>query len=113
MVAGVPIVINLTIGASLVFGNSYHLDLDVYRIGAQTWLTGGELYGDMPPTAIGMVLPFTYPPIAAVVFAPATLVSLPVAGALLTALTIGLLLVVIELVLRSVGPDRPHWVLAG
>jgi len=94
-----------------VFGNFYRLDLDVYRIGARTWLDGGELYGQLPATAIGMVLPFTYPPIAAVLLAPATLVPFSVAGAVLNVVTLVLLLAVIGLVLRSVWPDRSHWLL--
>jgi alpha-1,2-mannosyltransferase len=120
LAGGVLIVVNLAICAGFLirFVNGwptfdvYHLDLDVYRIGAQTWRNGGELYGQLPATASGAVFPFTYPPIAAVLLAPATLVPLSVAGALLNALTMVLLLVVIGLVLRSVAPGRSHRLLA-
>ena len=41
----------------------YRLDLDVYRIGGRVWLHGGNLYGALPPTASGVRLPFSYPPV--------------------------------------------------
>jgi alpha-1,2-mannosyltransferase len=102
------IAINVAITVRFVSAHSY-IDLDVYGIGARTLLSGGQLYGELPATAGGITLPFTYPPISAVLLAPATLVPLPVAGALLTVLTIGLLLVVIELVVRSLAPGRSRW----
>jgi alpha-1,2-mannosyltransferase len=67
-----------------VLGNfSGYLDLDVYRIGARAWWAGSDLYSTLPATSGGLRLPFTYPPVAAVLFAPLTLLPLPVAGALL------------------------------
>ena len=39
----------------------YRIDLDVYRLGAETLLRGGDLYGTLPDTEIGANLPFTYP----------------------------------------------------
>lgn len=39
----------------------YGIDLDVYRIGGQVWLHGGDLYGSLPPTRSGVRLPFSYP----------------------------------------------------
>jgi len=36
----------------------YRIDLDVYRLGAETLLRGGDLYGTMPDTEIGANLPF-------------------------------------------------------
>ena len=64
------------------------IDLDVYRIGARAWLRGASLYGRLPPTPAGLRLPFTYPPIAAVLLAPLALVPATVAGTVLTLVTI-------------------------
>jgi alpha-1,2-mannosyltransferase len=88
------------------------IDLDVYRIGADVWLSGGDLYGLLPPTSIGNHLPFTYPPFAAVLFTPFTLVPHEVAGILLTAMSVAALLLVVVTVLRSLGV-RPSYVLLG
>jgi alpha-1,2-mannosyltransferase len=32
---------------------AYHIDLQVYRIGARAWLDGKSLYGALPPTGHG------------------------------------------------------------
>ncbi|HEX4792020.1 MAG TPA: glycosyltransferase 87 family protein [Actinospica sp.] len=85
---------------SLNFG-VYRLDLDVYRVGAQAWMHGRALYGQLPPIANGMLEPFTYPPISAVAMAPLALVSSTMAGILMTAVSLGLLLCVLVLFLRA------------
>jgi len=96
----------------------YHIDVDVYRMAAQAWREGRPLYGeDWFQTQIdGTVLPFTYPPIAAVLFAPLTWVSLGTATAALTVLSTLLLVVSITIVLAGLGvrfgqhPDcGPAW----
>ena len=79
----------------------YRIDLDVYRIGSAAWLRGGDLYGALPPTSTGARLPFSYPPMAAVLLAPLALVPMPVAATLLTALTIALTALVLRLFLGS------------
>ncbi|MBP2319825.1 alpha-1,2-mannosyltransferase [Kibdelosporangium banguiense] len=84
----------------------YRLDLDVYRIGMQTWLAGGDLYGELPDTAIGVSLPFIYPPIAAVMMTPLAVVSFPVASIALTVLTVALVVVTLSIVLDSLGLSR-------
>lgn len=89
----------------------YHLDLDVYRIGAQAWLNGDDLYGVLPATAIGLPLPFTYPPISAIVFSPATMVPLALAGVLLTLLSAALLVLVVAAGAGVAG--QPRWLIAG
>jgi alpha-1,2-mannosyltransferase len=98
---------------SLNFG-VYRLDLDVYRVGAQAWMHGRALYGPLPPIANGMLEPFTYPPISAVVMAPLALVSSTAAGILMTAVSVGLLICVLVLFLRATGlADGPGaWKLA-
>jgi alpha-1,2-mannosyltransferase len=83
--------------------NGYHIDLDVYRIGAQVLLAGGDLYGHLPATEVGLSLGFTYPPFAALLFAPFTLMPLALAGVLLTVLTVAMLAVAMAPVLTSLG----------
>jgi alpha-1,2-mannosyltransferase len=82
----------------------YRIDLGAYRAGGQTWLRGGDLYGQVPVIQ-GMQLPFTYPPIAAVVLAPLTLLPMAAAGTLLTLGSVALAAVVLGLFLRRLaGP---------
>ena len=81
----------------------YRIDLDVYRIGGQAWLHGGNLYGALPATAAGVRLPFSYPPIAAIALSPLSLVPIAVAGTVLTLATIALAALVLGVFLRSLG----------
>ncbi|HEV2637900.1 MAG TPA: glycosyltransferase 87 family protein [Actinocrinis sp.] len=88
------------------------LDLDVYRLGARAWLTGQGVYGKLPSVQSGLDLGFTYPPISAVAMVPLAVVPARIAGIIMTGLTIGLLLAVIALFLRTAGlvPDyRSGW----
>lgn len=84
-------------------GNYYRIDLDVYRLGGIALTHGDALYGPMPPTALGSTLPFTYPPIAAIVFGPLSAISLDQAGLLLTALSLAALAGTVAVALRSLG----------
>lgn len=86
-----------------VLGDYYRIDLDVYRIGGGIFASGSPLYGQMPPTALGNTLPFTYPPIAAVLFSPLSTISLYWAGIVVTALSLALLVTTIVLTLVSLG----------
>ena len=86
----------------------YRIDLNVYRIGSAAWLRGGNLYGVLPPTSSGARLPFSYPPIAAVLLAPLALVPMPVAVTLLTTVTIALTALVLRVFLRSASRPRLH-----
>ena len=56
-------------------------DLDVYRAGGASWLHGSPLYTDEFP----FWLPFTYPPVAAVLFGALAILPLVAAATLLTA----------------------------
>ncbi|HET9167780.1 MAG TPA: glycosyltransferase 87 family protein [Actinospica sp.] len=85
---------------SLNFG-VYRLDLDVYRVGAQAWMHGRALYGPLPPITNGMLEPFTYPPISAVVMAPLALMTNTAAGITMTAISLALFISVLALFLRS------------
>ncbi len=87
-------------GHGMAFG-PYRVDLDVYRIGSRAWLSGAHLYGRLPPTMSGARLPFTYPPVAAIVLAPLSVVPMAVASAVLTAASAGLLALVLRACLRS------------
>jgi alpha-1,2-mannosyltransferase len=75
----------------------YRIDLDVYRIGSQVWLHGGNLYGSIPATAAGARLPFSYPPFAAVLLSPLSLVPMTVAVTVMTLVTIGLTALVLRI----------------
>jgi len=92
----------------------YHIDLDVYRLGARAWLRGGDLYGHLPATRAGARLPFTYPPVAAVLLSPFSLVPVTVAATALTLGTIGLVAVVLWVFHRRLaGPAAGSpWALA-
>ena len=54
-------------------GFHYNLDLDVYRVGAQRVLDGQELYSGHFHIIGDTYLPFTYPPISALLFTPLAL----------------------------------------
>jgi alpha-1,2-mannosyltransferase len=80
----------------MIVGNiPYLIDADVYRMGGQAWLEGRPLYADGVKfhTEGGLDLPFTYPPLSAIVFAPLALVSLPTASTAITVTTLLLLVV--------------------
>lgn len=67
------------------------IDLRVYRVGGEAWLQGVRLYADgFPKPLDGPALPFTYPPIAAVLFSLLAAVPWSVAVAVWT--TVGLVL---------------------
>jgi alpha-1,2-mannosyltransferase len=83
----------------------YRIDLDVYRIGSHTWLSGKDLYGRLPKTTSGVRLPFTYPPIAAVLLSPLALVPMTAAGVVLTLGSVALVAVALAVFLRRLaGP---------
>jgi alpha-1,2-mannosyltransferase len=100
----------LTLRKGRISFGPYRIDLDVYRIGSSVWLRHGDLYGVLPATSSGARLPFSYPPIAAVVLSPLSLVPIAVAGAVLTLLSIALTALVLRMFLRSVaGPRAGSW----
>jgi alpha-1,2-mannosyltransferase len=83
---------------------SGYIDLQVYRNGARVWLDNGELYGPMPPV-MGIGLPFTYPPLAALFFAPLALLPLPIAEVLVLATSVASLGITLWLVLSRLRPE--------
>jgi alpha-1,2-mannosyltransferase len=77
-----------------LFGHTpYRIDIDVYQMGARAWMDGHPLYrGDaLFHTPIGLDLPFTYPPLAAIMFCPFAWMHMPVASLAITVLTLVLL----------------------
>lgn len=83
--------------------NVYRIDVEIYRLGGQALLRGDDLYGLLPDTEIGANLPFTYPPLAAILFVPLALVPLKVASALFSAVAIAAFGVSVWLVTREVS----------
>lgn len=98
-------------GWRLLGHTPYRIDIDVYRMGGRSWLDGLPLYsGDTSfHTQAGADLPFTYPPVSAIVFAPFALLSLPAASATITALTLVLLVVSTVLVLTRLDVCGGDW----
>ncbi len=70
-------------------------------MGGQAWLDGHPLYSHDAKfhTPIGLNLPFTYPPLAAVIFAPFAWLGMPAASITITLITLALLLVSTMIVL--------------
>jgi hypothetical protein len=86
---------------ALVVSPHGFVDLSVYRLGVATWWQHGDLYGDLPPTGIGLALPFTYPPFAVLVLGPLAVPPWRWSIGGLTALSVGALLLVIYLTIRA------------
>ncbi|MCV7225067.1 glycosyltransferase 87 family protein [Mycolicibacterium komossense] len=89
----------------------YRIDIEVYRMGGQAWLGGQSLYaGDATfLTTIGLGLPFTYPPLSAIVFSPFAWMSFDAASVAITCTTLVLLVVSTVLVLNRLdvwGPSQ-------
>jgi alpha-1,2-mannosyltransferase len=94
----------------------WHLGVDiaVYRAGALTLLHGDPLYdantlSDEPYWAL---LPFTYPPSAALIFVPLALLPLEVAWGVLTAVSLLAMALVIRVAIGSLpkpAEDGPRW----
>jgi alpha-1,2-mannosyltransferase len=89
---------------------AYRVDLDVYRLGSAALLHGEALYSTLPATQDGQHLLFTYPPFAAIVLSPLTMVPYWLACFAVTLVSVGLLAVVLLTVLRALGiaPARPR-----
>ncbi|MBB3115030.1 glycosyltransferase 87 family protein [Corynebacterium bovis] len=88
-------------------GPVYLLDLDVYRGGARLVLDGGDLYGTPVPVRFG-TLPFTYPPLAALVFIPLALLPQAVASLAVTVVTCLGLAVTVHALAREAGTTLPR-----
>ncbi|MBV9090264.1 MAG: DUF2029 domain-containing protein [Mycobacteriaceae bacterium] len=97
-------VVTFAFAAWRVLGHlPYRIDVEVYRMGARAWLGDRPLYsgGALFHTSVGLNLPFTYPPLAAIAFCPIAWVSFPVASVTITLITLVLLLVSTVIVLSG------------
>lgn len=87
------------------------IDMVVYRFEGRAVLHGHDLYGAgvSVPTAAGNLLPATYPPFAALLFATISWIPVGALKILVTAADIGLLALVVHLAATLVGGwlDRP------
>ncbi|MGN2641858.1 glycosyltransferase 87 family protein [Nocardia takedensis] len=92
----------------LVHWWSGYIDLQVYRNGARVWLDGGELYGPLPPVE-NIGLPFTYPPLAALFFAPLALMPLLLAEWVVVVTNIACLSLALWLVLTRIRPSLDRY----
>jgi alpha-1,2-mannosyltransferase len=99
----VPLLVASLVWSWIRLGN-YALDLDIYRLGVQTWLSGQDMYGTLPPPMNGPVLPFIYPVFAAIVMIPLSVVPYWVSLLLVFALSVAALTVVIFLTARVAWP---------
>ena len=99
----------------LILARPVGLDLKVYREGAQALLQGADLYAPTLGPVGDPGLPFTYPPIAALLFAPLLVVPFPVAYWIMSAATVAVThLLVCDLAVRwsTLGRRAAHaWVL--
>ncbi len=103
----------LSIASTIAFlvGNDY-IDLLVYRMGARVLLDGGDIYGAIPPVVDDFGLPFTYPPLAAVLFVPLALLPVTLAKIVFGMVSVAALVVTLRLVLARVRPglsDGASW----
>ena len=98
----------------LIGHTPYRIDIDIYQMGGQAWLDGRPLYRDATfHTPIGLDLPFTYPPLAAIVFCPFSWLHMPAASVAITLLTMVLLIVSTTIVLTRLDVWKTSAVLPG
>ncbi|MHA6801892.1 glycosyltransferase 87 family protein [Salinifilum ghardaiensis] len=93
-----------------------YVDTQVYQLGGRAWLSGFDLYGDLTPESPdSSTLPFIYPPFAALLFAPLSLVPTS-AAVLVVSLTSHLSILVTAYALARRSPyfaARAPFVAAG
>ncbi|MFB9923654.1 glycosyltransferase 87 family protein [Amycolatopsis halotolerans] len=98
--------IALVAGVAAVISSVSPVDLQVYRFGADAVLRGGDLYGALPTTTAGSMLPFIYPPFAAILFSALAFPPLSVASVLLDVVSAASLWAVLYAVVRRL---RQGW----
>ncbi|MCL0120582.1 glycosyltransferase 87 family protein [Corynebacterium pygosceleis] len=82
----------------------YHIDFDVYRSGGRSLLDGVALYTGSFPVG-GIELPFTYPPLAAILFAPTALLDRDLGASLLNLAGVVALWWCLVIVIERLRPD--------
>ncbi|AXB47063.1 glycosyltransferase 87 family protein [Amycolatopsis albispora] len=90
------------------------VDSAVYRAGALTLLNGDPLYesNTLSTEPWWALLPFTYPPTAALLFVPLAIMPIQVAWGVLTAISILAMALCIRIAIGSLprpAPDAPRW----
>ena len=85
------------------------MDLFVYRYGGRAVLEGLAVYESGDPVT---GLPFTYPPFAAVLMVPLSLLPAWLAAALWAGASVGALAAVVVVVRRALGRPAPGWLVA-
>lgn len=89
------------------------VDFEVYRGAVRSWLAGDGLYSFSYPLPNGEApLPFTYPPFAAVLFAPLALLPAPIARPIWVGASLAICPVLAWLVLRQAPGARRKPVLS-
>lgn len=103
LVANARTVFAVAVAAALVMGVLWPggglIDMRVYQAGAQTWLHGGPLYSQ---PVLGP-MEFTYPPIAAVLFAPLAVLPLPALCVVWVLGNVALLWMIVKRCVEAVG----------
>ncbi|MFD4637270.1 glycosyltransferase 87 family protein [Lentzea sp. NPDC058436] len=88
----------------VTWSGHYPIDLDVYRLGGLAWLGGDPLYAGFTGPPLDPQLPFTYPPIAAVLFSGLSFLPGALLNPLVVAAGFGALTVVCVAVAGEVRP---------
>jgi alpha-1,2-mannosyltransferase len=119
----VVVVVGVGVASTVLWAvHSYHVsprgfvDLNVYRLGVTQWWHGGDLYGVLPRTGVGLLLPFTYPPFAVTVLSALALPSWTASIIGIMTVSLVCLCVVVYLTVRTVwrgGGVRGALVMAG
>ena len=97
------------VAISVVIGAAWALlrdpiDIVVYQLGTRAWWSGADVYSGAFDTGDGFLLPFTYPPTAALLFAPLVPIGIDVAEFLVVA---GSVFVLMAIVARLRVPPVP------
>jgi alpha-1,2-mannosyltransferase len=100
----IPALVIVLTWLGVLFQGRY-LDLEVYRLGVHTWLSGGDLYGTLPATRAGVSLPYIYPPFAAILMVPLAVMGWNAAVVAMFAVSLLSLAFVVYLVLRRLWPS--------
>jgi alpha-1,2-mannosyltransferase len=82
----------------------YHLDFDVYRTGGRAVLNGIPLYRGAFSVG-GTHLPFTYPPLAALLFTPFSALPMRVGGVLFILLSLAAIAVTVAVVIGALASE--------
>ncbi|MEU7812941.1 glycosyltransferase 87 family protein [Pseudonocardia sp. NPDC049154] len=101
--AAVLVALQLAVLAAWPGAHALMIDLQVYRAGGEAVLHHRPLYAG----GVLLDLPFVYPPVAAVLFVPLTLLPLPLLKILWTALGVVLLVVVVRRSAARAGTVLP------